>query len=242
MTSSDKREQVDDQALRDFYDHIYYQSIDSEQKLSGHLIRLAKRLGIGVGTKVLDVGCGSGSWLRVIESIGANPHGIDISATAVSACQAAVPNAELHCAPAEQLPWPDDTFDLVTCLGSLEHFRDPLAALRDMARVGKPDARVLLLVPNADFLTRKLGWFGGTSQAEVRELVLTPEEWETLFDQAGLSVLKRWRDLHVLAWSWIKKGSWRQRPLRLAQALALPFWPLRWQYQIYHVCSVRKSR
>ena len=240
MKPSDQTRHDDDQTIRNFYDNIYYQHVDSDPKPSGHLVRLAKHLGIGTGAKVLDVGCGTGAWLRVMSSFGAMPHGIDISATAVAACRAAVPMADLHCAPAEPLPWPDGVFDFVTCLGSLEHFRDPLAALRDMVRVAKPDARVLLLVPNADFLTRKLGCYGGTNQAQVRELVLSMEEWETLFGQAGLQVSKRWRDLHVLSWYWITKGRWYRRPLRLAQAVSLCFWPLRWQYQIYHLCTVRK--
>jgi hypothetical protein len=37
--------------------------------------------------------------------------------------------------------------------------------------------------------------------------------------------------------AWINQGPMHARPLRLMQALALPLWPLRWQYQVYFVCK-----
>jgi hypothetical protein len=40
--------------------------------------------------------------------------------------------------------------------------------------------------------------------------------------------------------SWIFRGKFYQWPLRAAQALALPFWPLAWQYQVYHLCVVKE--
>jgi SAM-dependent methyltransferase len=228
------------QPVRAFYDEVYYRDTTTTTVPPAHAINLARRLGIRDGDRVLDVGCGTGVWLTAVSRSGGLPHGIDISANALTACRAALPNADLHCAPAEALPWPDDTFDLVTCLGSLEHFLEPLAALKDMVRATKDGGRILILVPNADFLTRKLGLFQGTDQAQIRELVLRIEQWEELFATAGLVVIERWKDLHVLSGSWIRKGPWLWWPVRAAQAVALAVWPLRWQYQVYFLCRVRK--
>ena len=36
-------------------------------------------------------------------------------------------------------------------------------------------------------------------------------------------------------------GTWHRWPLRTAQALALPVWPLSWQYQVYHLCVLRRQ-
>jgi len=69
--------------------------------------------------------------------------------------------------------------------------------------------------------------------------VRTLDEWNDLFNQAGLTVEKRWKDLHVISWRWVKKGKWFMILVRFVQALMLFFWPLRWQYQVYHLC--RKS-
>ena len=228
------------QRVRAYYDDVYYRDTSTSTVPSAHERKLAHRLGIRAGDRVLDVGCGTGLWLQAVSGLGGLPHGIDISANALAACRAALPNADLHCSPAEILPWADATFDLVTCLGSLEHFLDPLAALKDMVRATKDGGRMLILVPNADFLTRRLGLFRGTDQAKIRELVLPIEQWQELFAKAGLQVTARWKDLHVLSGSWIRKGPWLRWPLRAAQAIALALWPLRWQYQVYFLCRVRK--
>jgi hypothetical protein len=107
-----------------------------------------------------------------------------------------------------------------------------------MVRVAKPDAQIVILVPNLDFLTRKLGIFGGTYQTDAKEEVRTLDEWGKIFVQAGLRVESRWKDLHVLSWSWITKGRKLMWPARALQALLLTVWPLRWQYQVFHKCSI----
>lgn len=227
---------------RSFYDDVYYRdAINSSVLVPRHLRQLAGRLGITKGQKVLDIACGTGAWLRAVEDRGAKGAGIDISKVAFNICQRVLPDADLHCGTAESLPWSDNEFDVVSCLGSLEHFLDAPAALREMVRVAKPGAIILILVPNADFLTRKLGLYSGTNQVVLREDVRSLAAWKQLFECAGLSVVERWRDLHVLSWSWIVKGAWYYWPVRMIQAAILPFWPLAWQYQVYHLCRTPSS-
>ncbi len=225
--------------LRLFYDSVYHATAEPRTTPSRHLRRLARRVGIRAGQQVLDVACGVGEWLLACDERGASVCGVDISARAIAACRAALPQGEFHVTPAESLPFADGRFDVVTCFGSLEHFVSPVRALREMVRVARREAIFLLLVPNADFLTRRLGLFSGTGQADVREEVRTLREWEVLFDEAGLKVESRWRDLHVLSWSWIAARGWGAVPVRAAQAAALLVWPLKWQYQVYYLCSRR---
>ena len=106
-----------------------------------------------------------------------------------------------------------------------------------MVRVAKPNAQFLILVPNLDFLTRKLGLYGGTQQVDAKEEVRTLEAWNDIFEEAGLTVTSRWKDLHVLSRSWIKQGRPLLWPMRVIQAALLATWPLRWQYQVYHLLS-----
>ena len=179
-------------------------------------------------------------WLRAAAALGAVPSGVDISKVALDTCRNALSHAELHCGPAEKLPFPDGQFDFISCLGALEHFLDPVSALREMVRVARRDAQFLLLVPNADFPPLRMGLYGGTAQASVREELRSLEGWQELFESAGLTVVKRWRDLHVLSASWITLGPWYLWPIRLAQALLLPVWPLSWQYQVYYHCLSRR--
>ncbi len=222
--------------MRWFYDNVYYRSVDAESGPTRHHRRLAKRLAIGTGQKVLDVGCGLGGWLTAVAERDAAVAGIDLSEKAIEACRNHLPAGDFHCGPAERLPFADRSFDVVTCLGSLEHFVDPVAALREMVRVAKDNAKVVLLVPNSGFLTRQVGLYGGTEQVDAKEEVRSIAQWEALFRQSGLVAVDRWRDLHVVSWQWIMKYGWWRAPARLAQAAALPVWPLQWQYQIYFDC------
>lgn len=229
----------DDQLARikQFYDDEYYGSLLRDHPLSWHYAKIADRLVPLAGKKVLDVACGTGDWLALLESKGCEVHGIDLSDRAIEICRQRLPRGDFHVGPAETLPFAGDSFDLVTCLGSLEHFLEPDVSLREMLRVARANARFLLLVPNAGFLPRRLGLYGGTHQVKVREVVRTLDEWNALFTRAGLVVEKRWRDLHVLSREWIGLHGWKQFPLRLLQAAVLPLWPMGWQYQVYHFCK-----
>lgn len=227
--------------IRHFYDATYYGEATPVTTVCRHLSNLALKIGIRKNQQVLDVACGTGEWLLACQRAGALPNGVDLSAKAIDLCKKTLASGEFHATPAESLPFGDGRFDVVTCLGSLEHFVEPERALREMVRVAKPDATVVILVPNADFLTRRLGLFAGTYQVDAKEEVRTLSEWERLFADAGLVVEARWKDLHVLNWEWISRRPRRWSPLRAAQALALVAWPMRWQYQVYHCCRIRKT-
>jgi len=222
--------------IKRFYDREYYGGQEHAGALPWHYRVIAGRLGDAARGEVLDVACGSGEWLRLLQARGARVSGVDISEKAIEICRRTLPDGEFHQGPAESLPFADARFDLVTCLGSLEHFLEPEQALHEMLRVAKSDAMFLLLVPNENFLTRRLGLFRGTQQVKVREVVRTPQQWTALFERAGLQVRQRWRDLHVLNRQWILSRGPLRAPLRLVQALALVLWPVAWQYQIYFLC------
>lgn len=225
--------------IKNFYDRIYHKDAGPVAAVGRYHRNLARRLDIRPGERVLDVACGTGEWLLAVRERQASVAGTDISDRALSVCRSALPEGHFETGPAERLPFAAESFDLVTCLGALEHFLDKDAALSEMLRVGKPDARFLILVPNAGFLTRRLGLFHGTEQAAVREDVLSLEQWRALFEKNGLTVTRRWADLHVLSLGWITKGTPYRWPLRLAQAVLLALWPLRWQYQVFHLCRRR---
>jgi SAM-dependent methyltransferase len=60
------------------------------------------------------------------------------------------PNVDVV-APGNALPFPDDAFDVVTCLETLEHDRDPFGTVREMRRVLKPGGALVLTVPSISF-------------------------------------------------------------------------------------------
>lgn len=91
--------------------------------------------GVGAGSRVLDVGCGSGEFLALLRSAGATVAGCDPSSGMIDLARARNPGADIRLAVAEQLPWPDDAFDLVTAVNALQFVDD--RALPEFARVGR---------------------------------------------------------------------------------------------------------
>ena len=106
------------------------------------------------GLRLLDVAIGDGvytSWLPEDWSI----VGIDISASQLAACQRLNPGRDLRLVlgEAEDMPFRDREFDAVLSNGGFNHFNDPEAALREMARVAKPGAPVVIADELPDFLS-----------------------------------------------------------------------------------------
>src|SRR5215204_167636 len=89
-----------------------------------------QRVPVSAGMRVLDIGCGAGAFLRLVEAGGGELHGIDASDELVAFTQKRLGNADLRVGDMECLPWGDDTFDLVTGFNSFFFAEDMVAALR----------------------------------------------------------------------------------------------------------------
>src|SRR5271166_6078258 len=75
------------------------------------LVALLPRLGIGPGTSLLDVACGSGLAVRVADGMGADVAGIDASAELVAVACDRTPTSDLRVGSMFELPWRDEHFD-----------------------------------------------------------------------------------------------------------------------------------
>jgi ubiquinone/menaquinone biosynthesis C-methylase UbiE len=89
----------------------------------------------GLGERVLDVGCGTGVFLRLCADRGAAVAGIDATEPLLARARTRVPEADLRLGDMQALPFPDTAFDLVTGFTSFFYADDPLTALREAARV-----------------------------------------------------------------------------------------------------------
>ncbi len=103
----------------------------------------------------LDAGCGDGRYLAALGRAGQVPPivvGIDIAermlATARETSLRDGVEAVFVRANLEELPFPDDTFELVLCVQVVEHLLEPSAGLREIARVLRPGGTVLLSTDN----------------------------------------------------------------------------------------------
>jgi len=118
---------------------------------------IAKRLSLHEHERVLDVGCGQGHWgqrLLPLFAADARLEGVDqeSSWTELATARAERLGVGGRCSyrvgRADDLPYPDGSFTLVTCQTLLMHLRDPEVGLREMLRVLNPGGRLLLAEPS----------------------------------------------------------------------------------------------
>ena len=91
--------------------------------------------------KILDVGCGTGANLEMLKQYGES-EGVDVSDDALEFCRKK--GLKVHKGLAEELPFADETFDLVTALDVVEHLDNDIAGLKDMHRILKHGGKTLI--------------------------------------------------------------------------------------------------
>lgn len=95
--------------------------------------------------RVLDAGCGSGRTLRELARFG-EVSGIELDPDAAALARSRG-DYDVRVGRLEELPWAEESFDLVTCLDVIEHTADDRATLAELHRVTKPGGWMLVTVP-----------------------------------------------------------------------------------------------
>lgn len=115
------------------------------EPLAGPFLEFA---GIRTGQRALDVGCGPGALTaQLVQRLGADDvAAVDPSGSFVEAVSARLPDVDVRKGSAEQLPFPDNSFDCALAQLVVHFMTDPVAGLREMARVVAPDGLVATCV------------------------------------------------------------------------------------------------
>lgn len=103
------------------------------------------------GKEILDIGCGHGRTIRYFQKRGAIMKGIDISPKSVDFCKKN--GLDVIKADTCELPFKDNTFDLVFSIGVVEHFDATMKAISEHIRVIKPGGYALIIVPHKIAIT-----------------------------------------------------------------------------------------
>jgi ubiquinone/menaquinone biosynthesis C-methylase UbiE len=162
---------------------------------------LCDAAGIASGQTVLDVACGTGIVARTAADLvapGGTVIGLDLNQAMLTVARRVRPDIEFREGQADDLPFPDGTFDAVVCQMALMFLPDRSRALLEMARVAHVGGTVAVLVPGA--LDSQPAFAPFVAMAARRagpeaESLLTSyfgcgslEHLEALVESAGLSV------------------------------------------------------
>jgi len=155
------------------------------------------------GERLLDVGCGSGEHLGLFRRKGCDVTGIDPSSFMLNqADQRLLGRAELRGGQAEDLPFSDNEFDIVTLINSLEFTSDPDRAVAEAIRVCR--GRVFIGVMNRISLIgiqgRLPSLFPSPTGATARFFHLAPLSSMIRRQLPGVRI--QWGSVLFLPWNW----------------------------------------
>lgn len=126
--------------------------------LAGRVEQTMLREGLVRGGRTLDVACGIGVLSAGISELGGEAVGLDASSEMIGIARFVFPRqAAFVRAVGELLPFRDGSFDRIICQGSLDHFVDPSAFMREAARILQPDGRLVIALANYESVSCRVG-------------------------------------------------------------------------------------
>jgi len=138
--------------------------------------------------KAIDIGCGNGKFIHMMNSLGWQSEGVEFSPLAVDVCREA--GLKVFQGDVQAAAFEDNTFDLVSARHVIEHVPNPENFVREIARILKKGGQLLIQTPNSKALGRQ--WFGTYWYANdvPRHLVLfCPANLRMLTERHGLQLI-----------------------------------------------------
>jgi len=137
---------------------------------------------------ILDLGCGKGLFLENLKEYKSKLYGADLSSEMIKYAQKKSGDyAELKVADSENLPWKDNSFDIITCILSFHHYPNPVKSINEMQRVLRKNGHIVIAegwlpAPFRNlanlFLKTKFNKSGDVK-------VYSKQEWRNMLETAG---------------------------------------------------------
>jgi SAM-dependent methyltransferase len=111
------------------------------------------------GRRVLDVGCGIGTYVTKFAAFTPEAYGVDIDPEKVEIAQRTLQH--VCWAPAEELPFEDNSFDVIMLHEVIEHVEDDRQSIREAVRCLRPGGKVIIFAPNRLYPFETHGFYLG---------------------------------------------------------------------------------
>jgi len=216
---------------REFYEKTYHYEEDIIVIDERRIEHFFKKVKFSEVARFLDIGCGVGWALRYCFNKGIKCVGFDISEKAIYLSRDILPQRiTTLVADGEKLPFKNGTFDLISSLGTIEHFSSPTKGLEEIKRVTKKGGQILLVLPNSYWVLNKVKLYRGTEQPQ--EMLATMGEWARFIQKHNLDIKEIGKDIGP-------KILKNKKPTGIIKRLFLKFTialPTLFAYQFVFIC------
>lgn len=210
--NSKERQKIYDRWHKELYQVNVEESIGRLRKLHDKAIKYLS-LDKFSRLRILDLACGKGLFLKELRAYSSKLelYGIDISKVAVDQAKKIV-DCNLQQSDAESLPFKDNFFDRIICLGGLEYFQDPVKGASEASRVLNKDGIAVFFVPNLMFLgyiwlalrSGIMPTHGGSDSSGKKvyydynnEKFFTHKGWVDILEKGKLSAIRSYTYTHI---------------------------------------------
>jgi SAM-dependent methyltransferase len=156
--------------------------------------RILSSLGLPASPRALDLGCGGGTYVRLLAGLGHRTVGLDYSVPSLERARAADPGPKGRYLAGEAygLPFRDESFDLVVSIGVLQALAEPERVLDEIVRVLRPGGAVVIEALNRRALiARGRRLVEAMRRLPPRVLAWDPVEVAEWLRRHGLDLLER---------------------------------------------------
>lgn len=186
---------ISEKILNDFYSNSYFNSrshifgynnyIEDEEILRINARYILSELSEfkNLKPKILDIGCAHGFLLDEARKLGWETQGLEFSSEAVNYAVNKL-NLNVYKGSIMQVEFPENSFDIITIIGAIEHLADPIAAVRKINKILKPGGYFVITTIN--------------TKGAVRLFELKPPEHIFYFSAQNLSLLLEKENFKIL--------------------------------------------
>ena len=151
---------------------------------------------LSIGDKILEIGCGTGEFLREAKRAGYKPTGVDANDDVVEYLRTQFHDIDVHHGQLQEVDLPAESFDGVMMSHLFEHIPEPRKFLSELNRLLTPRAVGYIGTPNVAAHSRYgfRSQFGGLNVAD-HKILYTPNTLRELLESEGFEVKRIWTSI-----------------------------------------------